>query len=274
MYSIFHFWHSLLERKTKFVRLASLDKFPFRRDMFSCSNKGVFPDFAIKLNKTGSRFTGGELIELKDSKAYIVSSFNSTIPTGKKKISHIISSEKSAIFRQMREAGDDVFSLEERDVYYLVRGRRKGHQKICLVHGSFFETIPAKDLVGEAFSRMINEQLSDTKITNEIKDMLKGIFSRQEMFSSVHNVDNASVNVRFRVMTEVNQEGNILNPSQYPEILDDTLNLVCPFHSETEKEDLIEKMDAVVGAQRLGELKILQIKHPFNGWFLVFQAGL
>lgn len=251
-----------------------MDKFPFRRDMFSCSNKGVFPDFAIKLNKTAPRFTGGELVELKDSKTYVVASFNSTIPMGKKKISQIIPSEKSAIFRQMQKAGDDVFSLEERDVYYFVRGQRKGHQKICLVHGSFFETIPAKSLVGEAFSQVIDEQLSDTNIANDVKDTLKGIFSRQEMFSSVRNVDNASVNVRFRVMTEVNQVGNILNPDQYPEILDDTLNLICPFHSEDEKEELIEKMDIVVGAERLQELKILQIKHPLNGWFLVFQAEL
>lgn len=71
-------------------------------------------------------FTGGELIELKDSKSYTVSSFNSTIPTGKKNIHKVISSENSTTFLQMKEAGDDVFSLEERDVYDLVRGAKQG----------------------------------------------------------------------------------------------------------------------------------------------------
>ena len=95
----------------------------------------MFPDLAIRLNKHQPLFTGGELIELKDSKSYVVSSFNSTIPTGKKNIRKIIPSEHSKTFIQMTDAGDDVFSLEERDVYYLVRGRKGSHQKVCLVRG-------------------------------------------------------------------------------------------------------------------------------------------
>ena len=50
--------------------------------MLSCINKGKFPDLAIKLNR-GDPQTGGELIELKDSKNYAVASFK-TIPTGEK----------------------------------------------------------------------------------------------------------------------------------------------------------------------------------------------
>ncbi len=273
MYSIFHFWKNLVNQKEKFEKTSKLDKFPFPQEMLSCSNKGVFPDLAIKINNQG-QFSGGELVELKDSNVYNVSSFNSTIPTGKKNIRNVIASEHGSIFKQMRDAGDDVFSLEIRDVYYLVRGRKKGHQKICLVHGSFFETIPAEDLVGETFSQVIDEELDDPEINDDVKQKLKGALSRQEIFSRVRSVAKASVSMRFRVLAEVKPDANILNSKQYSEILDDTLNLICPFHSEDEKEDLIEKMSLVFGAERLQELKILQIKHPLNGWFLVFQAEL
>ena len=273
MYSIFHFWKSLVDTKSKFNKVDFLDKFPFQKDMFSCENKGLFPDFAIKLNKDNSIFSGGELLELKDSKAYNVSSFNSTIPTGNKNIKDIAPSENNTIFKQMKNAGDDVYSLEVRDVYYLVRGKRSKNQKICLVYGSFFETIPAKQLIGEAFSKVLDEA-GGTEIDENTKDKLKEIFSRQDSFSSVRNIDKASVNIRFRVMTEVKPEGNILNSNQYPEILDDTLNLLCPFYSEDEKQSLISKMELAFGKEQMREIKIFPIKHPLNGWFLVFQTNL
>ena len=273
MYSIFHFWQSLFENRSKFKKIEKLDKFPFPKGMLSCINRGVFPDLAIRINKQG-RFSGGELVELKDSNVYNVSSFNSTIPTGKKLIRNIVASESGIVFKQMRDAGDDVFALEVRDVYYLVRGRKKDHQKICLVHGSFFETIPAEDLVGETFSQVIDEELNDPEIKEDVKRKLKSALSRQDIFSRVRSVDKASVSMRFRVLADVKPDANILNSNQYPEILDDTINLICAFHSQDEKEELIEKMEFVLGMEQFSKLKILQIKHPFNGPFLVFQSGL
>lgn len=273
MYSIYHFWKNLFENKSKFKKIEKLDKFPFPKRMLSCVNRGVFPDLAIKINKQ-SRFSGGELVELKDSKVYNVSSFNSTIPTGRKYINSIVASENGSIFKQMRDAGDDVFSLEMRDVYYLVRGRKKGHQKICLVHGSFFETIPARDLVGETFSQVIDEELNDPEIKEDVKQKLKNALSRQDIFSRVRSIEKASVSMRFRVLADVKPEANILNSTQYPDILDDTINLICPFHTQDEKEDLISRMRDVLGATQLANLNIFQIKHPFNGPFLVFQSRL
>lgn len=273
MYSIFHFWQSLFENRSIFKKVEKLDKFPFPKAMLSCTNRGVFPDLAIKINKQG-RFSGGELVELKDSNVYNVSSFNSTIPTGKKHIRSLVASDNSVIFKQMRDAGDDVFSLEMRDVYYLVRGRKKGHQKICLVHGSFFETIPARDLVGETFSQVIDEELNDPEIAEDVKQKLKSALSRQDIFSRVRSVEKASVSMRFRVLADVKPEANILNSAQYPEIIDDTINLVCAFHSQDEKEDLIAKMGFVLGVKQLSKLNVFQIKHPFNGPFLVFQSEL
>jgi hypothetical protein len=86
MNSIYHFFKDLVEKKRGFLTVDHLENFPFDNSLLSCRNRGTFPDLAIRLNKGRSRFTGGELIELKDSTSYSVSSFNSTIPTRKKNI--------------------------------------------------------------------------------------------------------------------------------------------------------------------------------------------
>lgn len=147
MYSIYHFFKSLVINKSDFLRVNKLKDFSYDSSLISCKNKGIFPDMAIKINKVNDIFTGGELIELKDSKSYNVSSFNSTIPAGKKKITEIISGEKSRIKQQMEEAGNDIYSLPVREVFYLVRGRKKDYVKTCLVHGSFFQTVEVEELI-------------------------------------------------------------------------------------------------------------------------------
>ncbi|MGA2298889.1 MAG: hypothetical protein ABSG15_15190, partial [FCB group bacterium] len=187
MYSIFHFFYSLYLKKEIFTNIQKLENFPFDNNLLSCKNIGIFPDLAIKVNKDSKFFTGGELIELKDSVSYSISSFNSTIPTRKKEIMKIISSESSSIKKQMVEAGDDVFSLPIRNVYYLVRGKKKGNTKVCLVNGSFFETISVENLISESFSQVLEDRLkqSNIELNPETKDILHTIFSNQENFAKV-----------------------------------------------------------------------------------------
>ena len=274
MYSIYHFWKHIVDNKTSFSRVSNLDQFKFDADVLSCENIGVFPNLPIKLNKDQSIFTGGELIELKDSKSHVVSSFNSTIPTRKKNIHKIIPSEQSTVYIQMKNAGDDVFSLEERDVYYLVRGQKKGKQKICLVHGSFFETISTKELISQSFGQVLDEKLAGTNVTDELKEQLRTIFSEQEDFSRVRNVNKASVKLRFRILTEVKPEGNILDSKQYPEILDDSINFLAPYYSEQEQAGILEKMEVAMGKDAMKKFKTFSLKHPLNGWFVVFQTNI
>lgn len=276
MYSIYHFLKSLAAKKHLLNEVEKLSEFPYDTGLLSCRNEGQFPDMAIRVNKTKERFTGGELIELKDSDSYTVSSFNSTIPTRKKEISQIITSDSSIIKQQMEKAGDDIYSLPVRDVFYLVRGRKKGHNKVCLIYGSFFETIGVDSLINQSFSQVLEERLKESKmeISDDLKKSLLSIFSRQENFSKVRNVEKASVKLRFRVMTEVKAEGNILNPKKYPEICDDTLNLVLPCHSDKDENDIIGKARHVFGKKVFDEFKVFKIKHHFNGYFLVFQSLL
>jgi len=275
MNSIYHFFKSLLAEKQRFQEINLLEDFPFDGNLLSCKNAGQFPDMAIKLNEDNPLFTGGELIELKDNKGYGVSSFNSTIPTGKKEIAKIIKAESGLIRQQMMGAGDDIHSLPLREVFYLIRGRKKNQIKVALVHGSFFETVKSDELISKSFSQVLEERLQHTQIevNQEMKDLLTSIFSEQQSFSKVRNVDKASVKLRFRVMTEVKAEGNILNSQKYPEIADNTLNFIVPCHSEAEEEIILHRMRAVFSKDEITVLKIFKLKHHFNGFFLVFQTS-
>jgi len=276
IYSIYHFFHSIVQQKQLLKKIKKLDKFPFNKKLLACKNKGVFPDLAIRLNRDRKMFTGGELIELKDSDSYTVSSFNSTIPSGSKKMEEIITGETSIIRQQMKKAGNDIFSLPVRDVFYLVRGRKNKHTKVCLVHGSFFETISVQSLISQSFYQVLNERLKEDRkeISNKLKQTLISILSQQQSFSKVRSIEKSSVKLRFRIMTEVKTEGNILNPKKYPEIKDDTLNFILPCPNENEEKEILRKVQLIFGKDDLNNFNMFKIKHHFNGYFFVSQIPL
>ena len=141
---------------------------------------------------------------------------------------------------------------------------------MALVHGSFFETVKSNTLISQSFEQVLNERLQEKglDIGNSVKNLLIDIFSEQESFSKVRNVDKASVKLRFRIMTEVKAEGNILNPKKYPDILDNTINLVFPCHKEPDEILTLQRFTAVFD---LSHFKHFRIKHHLNGEFTVFQ---
>jgi len=273
MHSIYHFFAHLAKNKHLFHSETSLSNFPFETDMLACQNNGIFPDLAIRVNPSNPLFSGGELIELKDSKSYTVSSFNSTIPAGTKEISKIIKGKNSIIKKQMEAVGDDIDLLPVREVFYLIRGRKKDNIKVVLIHGNFFETVKSNKLISQSFEQVLKERLDEKGINMEsdVQDLLVDIFSEQENFSKVRNVDKASVKLRFRIMTEVKAEGNILNTQKYPDIKDNTINLIVPCHTERDQELAIKRLSSV---DALDQFMSLKIKHHLNGYFLVFQQNL
>jgi hypothetical protein len=276
MHSIYHFFKHLVTNKRFFETITNIEEFPFDANMLSCQNAGQFPDLAIKINTSDALFTGGELIELKDSKSYTVSSFNSTIPSGQKDIDKVIKSANSIIKKQMQEAGDDIYSLPTRDVFYLIRGKSKKNVKIVLVHGSFFETVKTNSLISQSFEQVLAERLKEKglNIGDNIKDLLVDIFSEQESFSKVRNVNKASVKLRFRIMTEVKAEGNILNSKKYPEIKDNTISLIAPRHNKKDEELALKRFASIYSESALKQFDIFNIKHLLNGYFTVFQQEL
>jgi hypothetical protein len=261
MYSIFHFWTHLHENRARFAQVSNLENFPFDSQMLACRNKANFPDLAIRINPDRSLYTGGELVEIKDSQTYTVTSFNSTIPTGRKPIADIISSKQSKVYKQMLQAGE---------VYDLVRGQEAGSQKICLVHGSFFETLQTKELIRQSFRQLLDEKLANRGLSEQDRQWLTDLYFEQSDFSQVRNVEKASVKLRFRIMTEVKPEGNIL---QYPEIPANTLSLIVPAHDEGMGEANVQRMRTAI-KKDFELVKIFSLKHPLNGWFTVFQAPL
>ena len=278
--SIYHFFGDLCQKKRGFIAQNKLAAFPFSEQMLSCVNKGKFPDLAIKLNRDDSIFSGGELIELKDSKSYSVASFNSTIPTGKKEIDKLIEGRTNRIRSQMEEVGDDILSLPIRQVFYLIRGRKRSNVKVCLAHGKFFETVSVSTLISDSFRQALEERLDElgTSLSDSMKLKLTNLFSEQETFSRTRSVENASVHLRFRVMTEAESGANILDQNQYPQVDDNTLNFAVPCHSEEERKLHIDRMKIAFEQMNVSNLfsqiEIFTLQHHFNGPFLIFQTNL
>lgn len=279
-YSIYHFFVDLCKKKQEFFSEKKLESFPFDEQMLSCINKGIFPDLAIKLNNDNKQFTGGELIELKESKTYSVASFNSTIPTGEKDIKKLTEGGRNTIRTQMEQAGNNILSLPIRQVFYLIRGRKQSNVKVCLTHGKYFETVPVSTLISESFGQALEERLNELGETLSVsmRQKLLDLFSEQQTFSRVRNVDDASVKMRFRIMTEVKAGANILNPNQYPQIGDNTLNFAVPCHGDTEQNKQYSKMKVAFEQMECSDLfaqvGVFILQHHFNGKFLVFQTQL
>ena len=245
VYSIYHFFVDLCQKKEEFLSERKLESFPFDQRMLSCVNIGRFPDLAIKLNHGNLLFSGGELIELKDStKSYSVASFNSTIPTSEKDIEKLTAGTTNTIRTQMQEAGDDILSLPIRQVFYLIRGRKQANLKVCLTHGKFFETVPVSKLISDSFAQALDERLNELgeSLSEPVERKLLNLFSEQQTFSRTRNVNEASVRLRFRIMTEVKAGANILNPNQYSQIGDNTLNFAIRCHNKSEQYEHSKKM--------------------------------
>ncbi|RKU22002.1 hypothetical protein C6499_20425 [Candidatus Poribacteria bacterium] len=279
-YSIYHFFADLCQKKEEFLSENELESFPFDKQMLSCINKGKFPDLAIKLNDGDDQFVGGELIELKDSKTYSVASFNSTIPTGEKDIKKLTEGQENTIRTQMEEAGNAILSLPIRQVFYLIRGKKQSNVKVCLTHGKFFETVPVSTLISESFGQALEERLNELgeSLSPSLKHKLLDLFSEQQTFSRTRSVDDASVRLRFRIMTEVKAGANILNPNQYPQIGDNTLNFAVPCHNDTEQNQQQNKMryafEEMRYAHLFSQVEVFSLQHHFNGKFLIFQTNL
>lgn len=274
MYSIYHFFAHLYRNRGELISVEKLENFQFDSELLSCTNSNSFPDMAIRINPLGDPL-GGELIELKDSRtSYTVASFNSTIPTGKKLIEAITrgkTGKPNVVYKRMRAAGEDPDSLQERDVFYLVRGKKGKQCKVCLVHGSFFETVKVEDLIKRALSKVLEERLveSEIELDDDLSRLLDNISLPQDSFNQVRHIECASVKLRFRIMTEADSAGNIMDSEYYPKITDDTLSLVVPCHSDDDKVERLKHLRQALSSSELEHGDAFTIKHPFNGCYFV-----
>jgi len=197
-------------------------------------DSGAFPDFVLAC-ESHNPFGNGALLELKDSKGKQIASFNSTLPSAKKRVSHLTKLVREAVSRY--EERQNCSCADERDCFYLIRTMKNNPNdcRLSIVQGTFFETIPNSELIRSMF-RDIFEQAGVPESLLEALEYLSQL-DRSEIAQS-RRISKASVKPRLRIMSEVISEAN---PHTYPEILARTANLVIKSPSEDmEIDDALE----------------------------------
>ena len=248
--------------------------------------KGRFPDLVLRTNQNDPIFQGGEFIEIKDSTtSYNIPSFNSTIPSAYKNINDYIGASGELYATILEADGNDPYHLTSREVYYLIRGRKGANCKVCLVQGGFFETLGVTKNIKSALNKSLREAMADSNISGDnyeesINDVLSFNWKREHL-ARVRHHEKSSISIRLRVMSEVVKEANVLNENQYPDITDNTLNMLVPAHPEAQYEELarvaIQKMGMAFGLSNNAlppDLEVKKLKHLRNGPFVLFQTTI
>ncbi len=278
MPSIFHFFDHLRQLRAQLISPAALKDLPFDPRLIhpelnaDIGETGRFPDRILRCDPPPGR-EGGELIEFKDSRSFSVPSFNSTLPAGSKRLDEVLA-PGSARRQQLIDAGEDLSLTQVRQVYYLLRGRRAARAnmrqatKVCLVHGGFFETLPADQLVRGAFAQVLEEVLGQPP-DDDLLAQLAQLFANPRSFARSRTVPQAAVSIRFRIMTEAKRDGNPLDGSRYPQIDDDTLTLICPQADQTRARALLMPLHDQPQGYRM-----FTLNHRLNGPFFAVQTAL
>ncbi|MEM3147196.1 MAG: hypothetical protein QXY94_06565 [Archaeoglobaceae archaeon] len=247
-----------------------------RRDW--AKDSGVFPDFVLALDNTQT-FGNGAILELKDSDGSTIASFNSTIPTRFKSLTEVgeimnskMVEEAVWIYDFPHSLAEDYLS-KERHCFYLIRTHRHSQEqvRISLVEGSFFETLPKRELLQRVWEQILNE----SGVPEEQKQQLLPLLAQleQSLIARSRHIEGASVKPRFRIMAEVESEANI---HLYPEIAPRTVNLVIKREQTYDWEWLqkafsADRVDVVVtpkGNQAILEVRETTLLCCFSIWHL------
>ena len=274
MHNIYHFFRSLVDIRPAFLNESKMVKWVSGSCVSSYFSRTGFPTMALRL-KPCAIPTGGELIGLMESKTYCVPSFKSHIPAGALSIESLGHKKTSAIARQMRSNGEDWRWLPVREVYYLIRGRRFSSTIVCLVHGSFFETVNCEQMVRKTLDRVLVDYGDQDKqrFTPAALDSLARMLSREIFSDRLRKVANTTVEFKLRIRAEVAHEVDILDWAYYPEIKNDSINLVIPYRSEDDFRCAWQYLKRALGEEwAKGQKHIIQ--HPFNGKFFVLSFAL
>ncbi len=253
-------------------------------------DSGVFPDFVLALDNAPT-FGNGSILELKDSDGSNIASFNSTIPTHFKSLAEVKEITGSRMVLEAAWLRDFPLSLASeyedcpRHCFYLVRTHRRSSDevRISLVEGSFFETVPKRELLQRIWEQILDE----SGATEEQKRQLLPLLSQleQAVIARSRHVECASVKPRFRIMAEVERDANL--HVSYPEISGRTVNLVIKqekHHNWTWLQSAFKADSVIVSVDPEGEgarllinghlsVRCFSIWHRRNGqhWCLQWQ---
>ena len=291
--SIYHFFSELLLRRGYFAQLENIEDFDYPQQLIAGRCKKSFPDMVLRHDRD-SDMPGGEIIELKTANSYAISSFNSTIPSAQKSMESL-----SGMLRKELRQNGELFELSDlRDVYYLIVGRKKATPapltKVCLVHGSFFETIPIREVLLGGAAAALKNPSGESSIdvvsffANDSDEEL------QARFSATRRIDGAAVKLRFRVMCEVDPDADLMKETKFPDIINDSISFITkldPSESEVsdpivgwgDAEDHIRTLSAAIKlASALDDvspdlksyLSIGTLKHPSNGGYFLARTSI
>lgn len=289
--SAYHFFARLMQRRGYFAQDNRLEDFAFPADMIAAQSHSGFPDFVLKTNPNGP-LPGGEFIELKDAKAYQIASFNSTLPSASKPVSSLAQSIRDRLL----QSGEDLDAVPQRDVHYLIRGIKRTPtsplSKTLLVSGSFFETIPANQVLANAFEQVA---AASAPADLDVSDLARRLDIRQSHFAETRRVEGASISLRFRVMAQVDPRANLLSDARYPMIQPNTLTMLThapdlpapssadesyawhqaptPIQTSLAYAHLNQAFDDIDAALKAAT-RVSILQHPLNGQFFMAQAPI
>jgi len=288
--SAYHLFEDLYQRRGNLAKQSiKADKLALKDSLIACTGgRGQFPDMVLRVNDGDGDFSGGELIEIKDAAAgYSIAPFNSTIPTSVKRIDEVAKAG-GALYRKLQAADGDPARRPLREVYYLIRGLKNGRAKVCLVHGLFFETVPVAENIKGAIAQAIAAAARasggpDDDAIQRAANTVAALNWKQEHLSKTRITEGASVGIRYRAMAGAVADANLLNGRKYPQIKDDTLNMIVPAHVGDDgvaadaiaaKVALMEKAFGAAPGGLPANITVFEMKHLLNGPFVVFQAPL
>lgn len=285
-----------LTEYVKALRARSLSSDQFAKEWFGANwikSSGIFPDFVLGLDDTRT-FGNGALLELKDSKAATLASFNSTIPTRFKSLDEVNKLAGASLVSHATQIFDfplsvrAEYSSELRSCFYLVRTHAGTYSnvRISLVEGSFFETLPKDKLLQAIWGQLLDRRGVRGAERDGLLEILGGL--DQSDIAQSREIEGASIRPRFRLMAEVHPDGNI---NRYSEIGGRTVNLVIKrerdmnlkwLMTEFERDGVITNLEESDGQESLSlqlgtqvlRMRVVTINHRRNGGHLVLQMNL
>ena len=274
MYNIYHFFAFLLRVRSELSSVTKMRGYHFNTVPLAYRDDAGFPSMVLRMHKGYSK-PGGEFVAIIDSNSYNVPPFESHIPTGAMSFDMLGHNRAANIYKSMQAAGEVPGWIHEREVYYLVRGRNSGNSKICLVHGSFFETtVKAEYVLRQALQEVLADSLQEQALSQDQFDMLWRIFVQEIFSGQLHKVSIGAVEFKLGVKTHENLGANILSSFYYPEIKDDTLNFVIPLSSFEKNAYRKSSLRRIVSSAEQGQGEEFSIDHPRWGKFFVLSYAL
>ncbi|NQS97005.1 MAG: hypothetical protein HQ591_00980 [candidate division Zixibacteria bacterium] len=271
----FDFWRDIFKKFANYSEALDWLKSKGISEKMLYSKSDQFPDIVFKAKRTNGGFTCGSLLEMKDAKGSAIASFNSTLPTKSKSLKEVdiinggnLVSRITAAFEEVITDFSEFYSYQRR-CFYFVRTNKANlsKTKISLIDGSFFETIPTKELIAKTFLSIIqahqeakSEKLSDDELKH--LESILAFLDNHNLISSSKHIDKASVKPRLRLMAEVHPEGNP-HSRFYPEIPARSVNFIFP-----ESDFSFLQKEAQIN---LKNLKQTIITHKRNGKYIVLQ---